>query len=133
MIPVDQTIFGMPNGNCFAACVASVLELPLSVVPNFMENHDTWFEDFYQWVGPAGYAPLFVKADAVRCGYVDPRPLIDCGHYFIVSGLSPRGDHLHAVVQHRGKTVHDPHPSRDGIRGAWVDFIVLVPNVPLAQ
>lgn len=128
MKPVDQTLFGYPSGNCFAACVASVLELPLADVPNFMLNHATWFEDAYAWLATRGFTPLFVKADAVRCGYVDPRPLIDAGHYFIVGGLSPRGEHLHSIVQHRGVTVHDPHQSRAGIRGEWSDFIVLVPN-----
>lgn len=29
MKPVDQTIFGKPGGNCLAACIATILELPL--------------------------------------------------------------------------------------------------------
>jgi len=128
MKPVDQTIFGFPSGNCFAACLASILEVPITDVPNFMEDHERWFELANAWCDERGYALLWVKADAVRCGYVDPRPLIDAGHYFIVSGQSPRGEHLHAVVQQFDKIVHDPHPSRAGIVGAWVDFLVPVPN-----
>lgn len=47
MIPVTQTIFADPlrgdghnadgePGDCLRACVASILELPLSAVPNFV-------------------------------------------------------------------------------------------------
>ena len=32
MKPVDQTSFGFPGGNCFSACVASILELPIDDV-----------------------------------------------------------------------------------------------------
>ena len=127
MKPVDQTICGL-GGNCFAACVASILELKIDQVPNFCECEDTWFADFSRWVARRGYTPLFVKADAVRCRYIDICPLLTAGHYLIVSGLSPRGDFMHAVVEHRGAVVHDPHPSRAGFVGAWQDFIVLIPN-----
>jgi hypothetical protein len=128
MKPVPQTVFGWPGGNCFSACVASVLELPIDDVPNFMLSRDSWFEAACQWLNARGFTALYVHHDAVKCGYVDPRPLIKAGHYFIVGGLSPRGNHLHCVVEHRGKVVHDPHPSRDGLIGAWTDFIVIIPN-----
>jgi predicted subunit of tRNA(5-methylaminomethyl-2-thiouridylate) methyltransferase len=43
MKPVKQTIFGL-GGNCFAASIASILELPVEEVPNFMaiETADYW-------------------------------------------------------------------------------------------
>lgn len=34
MIPVDQTTYGHTDGNCFSACVASILEIPIEEVPN---------------------------------------------------------------------------------------------------
>lgn len=128
MKPVDQTIFGWPSGNCFAACVASILELSLDEVPNFMLNHETWFDDTYRWLAARGYTVLYVKRDAVASGQVDPRPLIEAGHYFILGGLSPRGEHLHCVIEHRNVVVHDPHPSRAGLVSAWEDFMVILPN-----
>jgi len=128
MKPVDQTLFGWPSGNCFAACVASILELPLDEVPNFMLNHETWFEDAYRWLAARGYSLLYVKRDAVAAGQVDVRPLIDAGHYFILGGLSPRSEHLHCVIEHRNKIVHDPHPSRAGLVSVWEDFMVILPN-----
>ncbi len=42
MKPVDQTTFGHPGGNCFSACVASLLEMSVDQVPYFM-GHDDWF------------------------------------------------------------------------------------------
>jgi hypothetical protein len=128
MKPVDQTIFGAPHGNCFAACVASILELPLEDVPNFVLEGEGWWNAAKAWLHERGYALLWVKHDAVACGYVDPNPLIDAGHYIITTGQSPRGEFLHCVIEHRGRIVHDPHPSRDGFVGAWVDFMVLIPN-----
>ena len=35
MIPVYQTTFGI-NGNCFAACLASVFEIELLKIPNLI-------------------------------------------------------------------------------------------------
>lgn len=128
MKPVDQTVFGPVEGNCFAACLASILELEIAEVPNFTLDPDNWFENANAWCDERGYCLLYVKSDAIKSGYIDPRPLIDAGHYFIVTGLSPRGDFLHCVVQHRDQNVHDPHPSREFFRGAWVDFICVIPN-----
>src|SRR5262245_45006179 len=98
MKPVDQTVFGLPHGNCFAACVASVIELPIEKVPNFVLEGDRWFDAAAEWLDERGYTLLWVKRDAVACGYLDPRPLINAGHYLIVSGTSPRGEFLHCVI-----------------------------------
>ena len=48
MKPVKQTRTGS-NGNCFQACVASVLELPLEAVPDFCNGAD-WFLEFSKWI-----------------------------------------------------------------------------------
>jgi hypothetical protein len=51
MIPVDQTVFTVPGGNCFSACVASLLNILLNDVPYFMGD-DTWFDVFSKWLEP---------------------------------------------------------------------------------
>jgi hypothetical protein len=58
--PVDQTTFGAPGGNCFSACVASLLEIPLSEVPYFMgdgpiEQEYDWFNPFLAWLRERGW------------------------------------------------------------------------------
>lgn len=136
MIPVDQTITG-DKGNCFAACIASILELPIGSVPNFAEDMDseqgmcgaakTWLESR----GVAYFPMCFPNPTAIEqthFGFSD---------YCIIGGYGPRkndrGDFReHAVV---GKTlpwgveiVHDPHPDRDGLLNwghRWVQFLVL--------
>lgn len=35
MIGVHQTVLTVPGGNCFEACIASLLEVPIDAVPYF--------------------------------------------------------------------------------------------------
>lgn len=45
MIPVYQTLFGK-GGDCFRACVASILEVKIESLPNFCSwNEETWFKE----------------------------------------------------------------------------------------
>lgn len=82
--PVDQTTFGHPGGNCFSACVASLLELPIEDVPYFMdEAKGKWHEQFDAWLAPRGlYALHFEVPD--RSVY-DQQGLWPRG-YFILNG-----------------------------------------------
>lgn len=130
MIPVDQDQFGAPGsgeplGNCFPACLATIMRLPLAAVPHFYESMkdpaemdlETW-ERINLWLNARNWgliawnAPLSeVHVKSLGSGLV------------IGSGQSPRFPGvLHAVVgrfndRHEWLTVHDPHPSRDGIIG----------------
>ena len=123
MIPVDQTTFGHPGGNCFSACVASLLELDIFEVPYFMdegEGRPKWHVQLDTWLGPRDlYALHFDIQD--REAY-DRDNLWPKGFY-ILNGRSPRGDH--AVVACGAKVAHDPHPSRDGLI-AIEGFVLLV-------
>ena len=129
MIPVDQTIFDPPTGNCFAACVASLMERPLWTVPNFVVRLSThkvfgkdWYEKFGDWVCGEGWAVVTVHAPIdVGFGFRAPK-----GTLSIATGLSPRAGDFpdypnmqHCVVQDAvtGTIVHDPHPSGAGIIG----------------
>lgn len=126
MIPVDQTTFGQPGGNCFSACVASLLDLPISEVPYFMDETSgvKWYAQLDAWLAPRGYYALHFNI-VDRAAY-DRENLWPKG-YYILGGKSPRGDH--AVVARGAEVVHDPHPSRDGLDPATVDgFTLLVPT-----
>lgn len=119
MKPVDQTTFGVPGGNCFSACVASLLELPIEDVPHFGSD-ETWWATFQAWLKPRDlYAVLF------KIGSDEQRP----PGFHVVSGRSPRHDALHAVVGRGAEIVHDPHPSRDGL-ASIDDVVILVPFEP---
>jgi hypothetical protein len=118
MIAVDQTTFGHPGGNCFSACVASLLHLSVEDVPYFM-GHDDWYEEFSKWLKPHGFVPLTFRLD----GWTPPE-----GVLCILGGKSPRGSH--ACVGRGKKIVHDPHPSRDGLT-AIEDITFLIPYEPV--
>lgn len=121
MIPVTQDVFHDPEGdtkgNCFAACVASILELPMHAVPNFVERED-WFHAVQEFLGRFG---LFLAWN------VEPTYREFWG-YHVVSGPGPRGVR-HSVVGYGLDVIWDPHPSRDGLVEAddW-SFALLCPK-----
>jgi hypothetical protein len=121
MKPVDQTTFGVPGGNCFSACVASLLGLPVDDVPYFMAD-DEWYGRFTAWCEPRGLYPMTFRFDGPQA-FLNPDVWTPPGFY-ILGGASPRGPH--AVVARRHEIVHDPHPSRDGLI-TIEDATVLVP------
>jgi len=114
MIPIKQTKIsthdGSVTGNCFAACVASLLEIPFDEVPQF-ELDKNWFPPFRQFLLKNGYEYM---------GHGKPEDLNEyegLDGYVIVHGDSPRlyVKTGHAVIYRHGILVHDPHPSNDGV------------------
>lgn len=114
MKPVDQNRFGAGEGNCFSACVASILELDLDDVPFFMGEPD-WGEALLKWCASRGIIVDFSTQF--------PAP---AGEFCIVGGRSPRlPEGGHAVIMRDGALIHDPHPDRTGIVGEPWDWITL--------
>ena len=121
MKPVDQTTFGDGSdgtecGNCFAACIASLLELPIDQVPNFAAAGDDsrWLRACNRWLNERGigYADLTWEGaapDFVFELWIAPAQL------YIAGGLSERGLQHCVVMRGDRELVHDPHPSRAGI------------------
>lgn len=114
MIPVDQTQFG-EQGNCFAACVASILEIKLDEVPNFCAKPDGWWLRFLRWMSDRGWGVIVL--DLVDSEGASAAAFLNRiqGYAWIGSGPADRGL-LHAVVYCGREMVHDPHPSRAGLQ-----------------
>lgn len=111
MRPVDQTTYGVNDGNCFPACIASILEISIDEVPRFFGPS----VDFLRWLAPQGLSATRYKGS----DYVPPG-------YAIAAGPSRRfAGRLHACVAYDGAVVHDPHPSRDGLPFGVEDYVVL--------
>ena len=111
MVPIDQTLHGSTDGNCFAASVASILELPLQAVPHTFGVND----DFMRWLAARGLSATIYDASK----YVPPG-------YAIAAGPSKRfAGFLHACVAWNGRVVHDPHFSREGLPSGIVEYIVI--------
>jgi hypothetical protein len=105
MIPIDQTIYG-PEGNCFQACIASILEVPLDDVPECLGGR--YDQRLLDWLHSKGLG-LVLKPTAG--GWLTG--------YCILTAKSPRTEGNHAVVIKDGEVVHDPHPERDMGIGEW--------------
>lgn len=105
MVPVDQTAFGGGKGNCFAAVVASLLELQVADLPDLCLPWQR--KVLCEWLKPRGLWWL----DA---GAADVGPYLPWLGYHEIAGMGPRGLR-HSVVGYRGEVVHDPHPSRGGL------------------
>jgi hypothetical protein len=114
--PVDQTKFGVPGGNCFSACVASLLSVPVDDVPYFMGEKD-WLRPLADWLQPRGFYPIFFNLGP-HVGDWRPQGL------YVLGGESARGPH--AVVARGDEVVHDPHPSRTGLL-THEDATIIVP------
>jgi hypothetical protein len=102
MKPVHQTKFG-ETGNCLQACVASLLEVDLSEVPEF--SVVSQFMLFMRFMRTHGMQPVAYQIDNFHYPY---------NAYYLLWGKSPRGIN-HSVVAYNGEIVHDPHPDSDGL------------------
>lgn len=150
MKPVMQTRMGgdpTTPGNCFAAAIASILEVSLDEIPDEkvlidrterIENEAD--ERFYSrcwsnyWIELSNWL-----RDSFGLGMMELEPkcfhgtgfMHDDDAYMIASGDSPRGL-PHAVVCKGVEMVHDPHPEGGGIVNEskdtrWILFVPLDP------
>lgn len=110
MKPIDQTRLHdeQTEGNCFEACLASILEMSIEDVPDFggLAEGQWWF-DLEAFLKPLNLKQVYFPTGSGYC--------FDGECFHIRAGKSPRGDFKHAVVGWGADTVHDPHPSKAGI------------------
>lgn len=139
MIPVKQTLFPDPDvpgkGNCFASCLASILELPLADVPHVMMHND-WRQQTNRWLAERfglGLVEVDIENNPPRLFHLPPKLLV------IVSGRTERhATRLHSVigrVQESGCTweyLHDPHPDDTFLTAATM-VMWLVPLDPVKR
>ncbi len=118
---VKQTKFGPVEGNCFAACIASLLEVPIDeVVIDTDPKNEKWFEDLQAYLKPKNLFFLEVRIDVAK-----HYPLYEMnGVLCVLSGKSPREFEGHDGVNHCVvgminsepeqpvifDAIHDPHP-----------------------
>lgn len=133
MTPVTQTILhgsGPRPGNCFAACVATFLDLPIEQVPHIVElgihlngedDKMAWWALTLGFMAGHGYWPT--RLDSLA----DAEP----GEVVFVGGPSPRGVE-HAVLYRDGELWHDPHPSRAGLLSIDEDDLIVWRTLPAA-
>ena len=104
MTPQKQVNLNFQEGDCLAACVASLLDLPLAEVPNFCA-HDDWQKVYRDWLRARGLAEVTLKWDPE---YIrENLPLA----FIIVAGPAPkRPSELHACIYRGVAPYFDPYP-----------------------
>lgn len=121
MKPVAQTVTGT-QGDCFRACIASILEKPIEDIPLFYGDDDQWAK-YWRWLQEQGFTLEWATLDVS-----DPPP----DTFYIASVQSPSlwsQGLYHAVIGYNGKTVWDPHPSRDIHQlGPHIWFEIITPT-----
>ncbi len=128
MKPVMQTKFGKPEGNCWAACIASMLEVGIDAVPAFPveDGKPHWYDATKEWLhSEHGLDLLSLHVDLTKAD--QRRYWRDSKCYWIAGGKSPRGDFQHATIFKGIELAHDPHPSGEGFLGDPTDATVFVP------
>jgi hypothetical protein len=103
MTPVAQTKYGRHQGNCLTACVATVLDVPISSLPEFCVDGE-WFSRLDSFCRENGFFLLYWR-------HAENTPIL-CFNAYIILLLSLQGeDDLHAVV---AKTsLESKHPVTD--------------------
>jgi hypothetical protein len=123
-----MTAFGDKRGDCFAAVVASLLEIEIGDLPDLARPDQR--EVLNAWLNPRGMFWLDIRASSLSAAERGAFGWHEIG------GMSPRGI-PHSVVGRSGAVAHDPHPDRLGLlpdSGGIDDwrwtFGVLVPREP---
>lgn len=130
MIQVEQTLHLPPDGNCFAACVASVLELSLETVPNCRSDRAGWWFEWQEWLGKRNLAMIgFVEAalDAeLRADILRGYSICTVRYGNEDAGMN------HSVVALDGEIVWNPSPLRETAKPDavldWIVFRLLDPS-----
>lgn len=119
MKPIYQTRFAS-DGNCLAACFASILEVPLARLDfscSEVEGAGSWYWLAVGKLAPLGWTYLSSRAGRNRDGQLEIS--MPDGAFFIATGTTSRGPLHHAVVggvaDRRWSIVHDPHPDGQGL------------------
>ena len=107
-------------GNCFPACIASILECEIEDIPDFihLESFHDWLSTLNDWLVGMGLIYVeFVTKDNPEEFFKGYKTKV----HHILAGCTERTDMdsefpvTHAVVALNGKMVFDPHPSNAGL------------------
>jgi len=136
MTYVDQTEFSDKDkgtkGNCLSACLANLLSIDLTLIPNFAYLGDAWFPAFSSFLKENGYrfkGTYYFSSisDQASMGTWEDLLKINEGinGVYITAGPSPRLEGVgHAVLYKDGNLLHDPHPSREGILSLRYTYMI---------
>lgn len=133
MFKVDQTTFGGKDapleqqGNCFQACVATVLQMPLEEAFDARQDaDDKWFDEFVKWLEQYGLGCIWIETTLEKpapCSAFRGIHIAECMSKTLYQGEN------HVVVINDGLLFHDPNPhakEQGNIQGVYI-FVPLSP------
>lgn len=112
--PIIQTIYGQNpdgslKGNCFTACIASILGLSIEQVPYFMASTQRV---------QIKIANNWLKQFNLKLKMIPYPTNLQISNFCLARGRSPRNPrYFHMVVWKDNKIIHDPHPDQTGLVG----------------
>lgn len=125
MKPVHQDRINNKDGNCWAACIASLLEVPLEEVDlhlNWEVPQDDWWEQMNRH--------LIDKFDMVLVAFDAGKDWVPKGYALAIGPSATFIDGEtrtnHVVVVFDGVLVHDPNPESNGLGGPPTCYEVLI-------
>lgn len=119
MKPVVQTRFGRPGGNCWAASIASILELPLEAVDWSPDMTPDEIEPppggcvSQEWIDRQQRKLIELGYWMVRQPWA-PNLTLPAGVHYLALGITDTGVG-HVCVYLEGAIVHDPNPKAPGL------------------
>jgi hypothetical protein len=100
MMRVYQTAHGPRKGDCWRACIASLLELLPQQVPDFVNNSNRhWLTNTKRWLRNRGKRLIHL-----------------CDHRKPYIQIVQAEKSLHALIMYHGKVLHDPSGSTRPVR-----------------
>ncbi len=142
MIPVYQKVIDKDNGDCMRAVMASLFELKLEDVPNFIEA-ENWFLSMFNFLNHNGcsvngylYGGNLVSSE-FHLHNISKYDGIN--GYFYASVYSPKYNPYnsisgvtHAVVVDKNlNVVHDPNPENKDHKNYTIDHIMIIEKIKL--
>jgi hypothetical protein len=89
MKPVYMSKYGLGQGDCLTACVASLLECEIADLPDFSAMDRKWLKGTREWLEANGYACIWIAKESLSSHLIS-----DC--YCI--GIFTTSTEDHAVV-----------------------------------
>ena len=111
---VFQTTVCHKKGDCSRAAIASMFELDISQVPNFiLFDEKTWFKVFFNFLKALGYE---YKGEMRKDHVFYEHDLINDCIYAGVPSKTFEGTTHAVLINSAGRVIHDPNPNR-----LWLD------------
>lgn len=105
---------GSIRGNCFRACLSSIMDLDIEDIPHFEDMGQEWHEPFFNFLKEKNYE---FEGTGQKKNFDKLKRYEGIEGCVIVFGKSPR-EYVksgHAVIYKNGEFFFDPHPSNEGL------------------